>query len=143
VLTGQFAHATEELAPATPEYAPAAQLIHTAEVFAPATPEYAPAGQFVHDALPLTFLNFPATQAVQLPPSGPVYPVLHLQSEIVFDVTEKFEVENAGHDVHVGTPSSTLISYRCINALLPPAFKRPQLIGSVQQKSAATLTNKY
>ena len=99
VFTGQFTHTAEELAPATPEYAPAAQLIHTAEVFAPATPEYAPAGQLRHDEFPVTFLNFPATQDVQAPPSGPVYPVLHLQSEIDFGDVEKGEFEFDGHAV--------------------------------------------
>ena len=104
VFTGQFAHTLALLAPATPEYAPAAQLIHTAEVFAPATPEYAPAVQFVHDEFPVTFLNFPATHVVQAPPSGPVYPMLHLHSEIDFDDVENGADVPAGHDVHVGVP---------------------------------------
>jgi hypothetical protein len=71
---------THTLAPVTIELLPAAQLIHTLAFVAPATPEYAPAGQFVHDALPLLFLYEPATQELQSPPSGPVYPTLHLQA---------------------------------------------------------------
>ena len=100
VLAGQFAHTLALLAPATPEYAPAAQFTHTAEVFAPATPEYAPAKQFVHGALPVTFLNFPETQVVQTPPSGPVYPTLQLHVEIDFDVLENGDCELTGHDKH-------------------------------------------
>lgn len=77
VLTGQFMHATDELAPATPELLPAAQLTHTLALVAPATPEYAPAGQLRHDEFPVTFLNFPATQDVHTSPNRPVYPALH------------------------------------------------------------------
>ena len=102
VFTGQFAHTAAELAPTTPEYAPTAQLIHTDEVFAPATSEYAPAGQSIHDALPVAFLNFPATQAVQRPPSGPVYPTLHLQALCPeLNIGELLFVGHAAHEVWI------------------------------------------
>jgi hypothetical protein len=97
----QFAHTAEEFAPVRFELLPASQLMHTLALVAPATPEYAPVGQFVHDALPLTFLNVPATQVVQTPPSGPVYPALHLQSEIDFVDVENALIVLEGHDVHV------------------------------------------
>jgi len=96
----QSTHAIDELAPATPELLPAAQLTHTLALVAPETPEYAPVGQSIHDALPLTFLNFPATQAVQTPPSGPVYPALHLQLAIFFGISENGDFEFAGHALH-------------------------------------------
>ena len=38
------------------------------------------APQSVHATLPITFLYFPATQAVHTPPSGPVKPALHTQA---------------------------------------------------------------
>ena len=38
-----------------------------------------PAEQSAQEALPAVFLNFPATQALHMPPSGPVNPALHLQ----------------------------------------------------------------
>ena len=72
--------------------------MHTVDEVAPTVMEYIPAGQPVHDALPLAFLNVPATHAVQAPPSGPVYPVLHLQSEIVFADVENGDDVAAGHD---------------------------------------------
>ena len=93
----QLVHAVE---PGTPENAPAGQRLHTLALLAPTTPEYAPAGQFVHDALPVLFLNLPVTQAVQAPPSGPVYPVIHLQSEIVLGDVENGAYVFAGHEAH-------------------------------------------
>jgi hypothetical protein len=95
VPAAQFAHRLPD------QYRPAAHVTHTLAFVAPGTIEYAPAEQFVHDALPLTFLNFPATQVVQTPPSGPVYPELHLQSEIDFDEVENGAYEFTGHAVHV------------------------------------------
>jgi hypothetical protein len=73
-------------------------MLHALAVVAPIIFEYVSAGQFVQLALPELFLNFPATQVVQAPPSGPVYPVLHLQSEMNFDVFENGDCELAGHD---------------------------------------------
>jgi len=41
--------------------------------------EYWPCRQLVHAAVPASVLYFPATHAVHVPPSAPVYPALHLQ----------------------------------------------------------------
>ena len=51
---------------------------HVASVFAIVT-EFLPAVQFVHVADPYSVLYVPAIQAVQFPPSGPVYPALQRQ----------------------------------------------------------------
>jgi len=100
----QSTHALTLLAPFTPELLPAAQLMHALALVAATTPEYAPTEQSIHDALPVTFLNVPATQAVQTPPSGPVYPVLHLQSEIVLGDVENGDCDDIGHDAHEEIP---------------------------------------
>jgi hypothetical protein len=89
----------ELLAPVTNDRLPAAQLIHTLELVAPDTDEYVPVKQFVHEALPLLDLYDPATQPVQTPPSGPVYPTLHLQTLIPeLDTGELLFVGHAEHD---------------------------------------------
>ena len=75
-------------------YAPAGQPMHT---LAP-TPENVPTGQLVHAAVVVSLLYCPAGHAVQGPPGGPVYPALHLQSEIDFDDAENGDCELAGHD---------------------------------------------
>jgi hypothetical protein len=110
VPVAQFTHAPDELTPYFPagqsahtlapsnEYVWAAQAVHTVGEVAPTVMEYVPAGQPVHNALPLSLLNLPATHAVQAPPSGPVYPMLHLQSEIVFGDVENGDEVAAGHD---------------------------------------------
>ena len=92
----------------TTAYAPAGQMIHTLAVVAPAMFEYVSAGQLVQLALPELFLNFPAAQAVQLPPSLPVYPMLHLHVEIDLDVFENGDCEFAGHAWHL---DSTAVMY--------------------------------
>ena len=97
----QFVHAVE---PGTLENAPAGQMLQTLALLAADTFEYAPAGQFVHDALPLLSLYFPTKQDVQTPPSRPVYPVLHLQSEIVLGDVENGDCDDIGHDAHEGIP---------------------------------------
>ncbi len=94
-------HETHELAAETPEYFPPRQLVHTLALVALVAFEYAPDGQLRHDEFPETFLNFPATQVVQTPPSGPVYPMIHLQCEIDFDVFENGDCEFAGHDTQL------------------------------------------
>jgi hypothetical protein len=75
------------LAPTVLVVLPTAQGMHTLALVAPTTLEYTPVGQSKHAEFPVTFLNFPATQAVQTPPSGPLYPALHLQElipELIF-----------------------------------------------------------
>jgi len=42
--------------------------------------EYWPTRQLVHEALPAAILYFPASHAVHVPPSSPVYPGLQIQS---------------------------------------------------------------
>lgn len=71
--------------------------MHTVDEVAPTVIEYVPAGQPVHETLPLSLLNLPATHAVQAPPSGPVYPMLHVQFEIVFADAENGDVVAVGH----------------------------------------------
>ena len=68
---------------------------------APIIVEYESAGQFVQLALPELFLNFPATQVVQPPPSGPLYPALHLQELI--PGLRLAELVFVGHVAHVST----------------------------------------
>ena len=93
----QFVHVVE---PGTLENAPAGQMLHTFSLLAASIFEYVPAGQFVHNALPLLFLYDPRTQDVHPPPSGPVYPTLHLQEVIPpeFDIGELLFVGHAEHD---------------------------------------------
>ena len=73
---------------------------HVLALVAPETFEYVPDGHFVHNALPLLFLYEPGTQDVQGPPSGPVYPMIHMQLEIVFGISENGDLEFAGHALH-------------------------------------------
>jgi len=75
----------------TGEFLFAKQDSQTTDVFAATVDEYVPAAHSVQLALPVIFLNFPATQAEHVPPSGPVYPGIHLQSEIVLNDVEKGE----------------------------------------------------
>ena len=56
------------------------QLLHVAFVDAPVAPEYVPAPQSVHRAAPVPALYLPAAQGEQVPPSGPVCPMMHLQA---------------------------------------------------------------
>jgi len=93
----QLVHAVD---PGTRENVPAGQRLQTLALLAADTFEYAPAEQFVHDALPLLFLNLPVIHAEQAPPSGPVYPVLHLQSRIVLVDVENGAYVFEGHDAH-------------------------------------------
>jgi hypothetical protein len=81
----------------TPAYAPGGQTIHTLAVVALIIFEYVSAGQLVQLALPEIFLNLPATQAVHVSPSLPVYPMLHLHVKIDLDVFENGDCELAGH----------------------------------------------
>jgi hypothetical protein len=46
---------------------------------APTAAEYVPVPQSVHTAAPVDVLYFPATHAVQVPPSDPVEPALQVQ----------------------------------------------------------------
>ena len=55
----------------------AGQAVHVEANVAPTAAEYVLRLQSVHAADPVTILNFPATQAVHVPPSGPVEPAAH------------------------------------------------------------------
>jgi hypothetical protein len=72
---------------------------------APGVVEYVAAAQSEQAALPAAILYLPATQAVHVPPSGPVYPALQagvIQSAL--DVLAMGELVPAGHVSH--TPPS-------------------------------------
>ena len=61
----------------------------------------------MHRLVPVTFLYFPPTHAVQGPPFGPVYPVLQVQ--LVSSVLPILALyESAGHVVHACEPSQFL-----------------------------------
>ena len=47
-------------------------------------------------AEPVALLYVPATHAVQVPPSGPVYPALHARIQALLDVLATGEVRPAG-----------------------------------------------
>ena len=57
-------------------------------------------------ALPVAILYLPATQAVHVPPFGPVKPRLQIQA--VSDMLVPGELEPAGHAVHVALPVVSL-----------------------------------
>jgi hypothetical protein len=71
---GQSVHTVESI-----EYFPATQSIQTVDEFAAGSVEYFPASQSLHSLLPSFPLYLPATHAVQVPPSLPVYPALQVQ----------------------------------------------------------------
>ncbi len=74
---------------------------HVLQLVPPIIDEYVPDAQLMHNEFPVIILNFPVTQDVQAPPSGPVYPALHLQSEIDFVDMENGANVFAGHDTHL------------------------------------------
>ena len=53
---------------------------HVLMLTAATTPEYVPPAHSTHAPDPFSALYVPITHASHCPPSGPVYPVLHLQS---------------------------------------------------------------
>jgi hypothetical protein len=55
------------------------QAVHVEAAVAPTAAEYVFRLQSVHESAPVTALYFPATQAVQVPRLGPVYPTLQRQ----------------------------------------------------------------
>jgi hypothetical protein len=62
---------------------------------------YFPAPQSVQTALPVAILYFPATQAVHVPPAGPVNPALQaVLTQAALDVLAMGEVVPAGHAMH-------------------------------------------
>ena len=73
---------------------------------APSTFEYFPLLQSTHAPDPVSALKVPRPHAVQLAPSGPVYPLLHLQS--VAAVLPEVDEESAGQLVHDAVPGWSL-----------------------------------
>jgi hypothetical protein len=69
---------------------------HAVKLVAPFVLVVAPTGHEVHGVFPVMFLYFPMSQAVQVAPVL-VYPMLHLQSEILLEFN--WDVEFAGHDI--------------------------------------------
>jgi hypothetical protein len=63
-----------------PEYVCAGQSLHVASNIAPVPVEYLPCEHCEHGDDPFTSLKEPATHALHTAPSGPVYPLLHVQS---------------------------------------------------------------
>ena len=63
----------------------------------------------MHVALPVSFLNFPASQAVHGPPSGPLVPAPHLneQSEILVLASGEFG-RSSGQDEQFADPGASL-----------------------------------
>jgi hypothetical protein len=81
----QSRHVAATDAPVVVEYLPAPQSRHVAATDAPSVAEYVPAPQSVQPALPEAGLYLPDTQATQVPPLGPVYPILQRQLVIAVD----------------------------------------------------------
>jgi hypothetical protein len=94
-------HMLSALAPTVLDVLPTAQRMHTLAFVAATMPEYEPLWQSIHAEFPVIFLNFPATQVVQTPPSGPLYPALHLQ-ELISEL-RLGALLFVGHVPHVGT----------------------------------------
>ena len=63
-----------------------------------------PSGQSLHAADPDTSLYLPASHAAHAPPSGPVYPTLHVQATTA--VLAAGEPESAGQSLHVDEESA-------------------------------------
>ena len=81
-----------------PEYELEGHAEHMESDVAPVTDEYVPAPQLLHSASPVVPLYFPAKHGTQVPPLGPAYPALHVQSVGVELVT--VDVECSGHNRH-------------------------------------------
>jgi hypothetical protein len=77
---------------------------------APTVVEYVPAAQSVQAALPVAILYLTATQAVHVPPLGPVNPTLHVQAARV--ELGLGELELAGHATQVAAAvAATVVEY--------------------------------
>ena len=88
----QLMHAIDDVLPSGELELPG----HVLQLVPPVIDAYVPDAQLMHNEFPMIFLNFPATQVVQPPPSGPVYPTLHLQEEV-----RPAELLFMGHAAHV------------------------------------------
>jgi hypothetical protein len=96
-----------------PPFGPVYPALQALAIHAPldvlAVDESEPMGQVEHDALPVVFLYFPATHAVQVPPFAPVKPALQMQA--VSAVLEFGEVELPGHVEHVADKYLPAVQY--------------------------------
>ena len=101
---------------------------------APTVDEYLPLPQSVQVSEPVPILCFPATHAVQVPPSGPVWPLLHRQSDNV--LLAAGDAEFAGHVSHTEPPAEYLPAShgthveRDVAALADEYVPAPQLVHS-------------
>ena len=68
--------------------------------------ENVPAAHWVQGAAPDTSLYVPALQAEQIPPSGPVKPLLHVQ--LLSDMLPETDDEFEGHEVQGAAPDTAL-----------------------------------
>jgi hypothetical protein len=82
----------------------------------PVSVEYLPAEHCVHSSVPLLVLNVPAMHATHVPPSGPVYPMLHLQPVTVLPLTE---FECAGQLVQLLDPVCSPVTSVAVRARNP------------------------
>ena len=85
------------------EYVSALQTLQTSEVAA-VDIETLPGVHCVHAAEPMLALNLPATQGVQGPPPGPVWPLLQLQLNSA--LLPFADSEFAGQSLHTVLPDS-------------------------------------
>ena len=65
-------------------------------------------GQATQRAVPVTFLYFPVSHAVQAPAGSPVKPALHVQAAL--EVLPAIELAPAGQEVHAPDPAC---EYEC------------------------------
>ena len=86
-------------APQAVEYLPVSQLRHVVNTEAPTVVEYLPLLQSVQAWFPCVSLYFPASHAIHVPPSGPVYPTTHRQ--LVLRLLPLREKEFGEQDTHV------------------------------------------
>ena len=95
------AHLVHSVAPSKSEYVPAPHCLQSLTVVLPLLAEYVPASQSTQALLPCTALNLPLAQREHTPPSGPVDPALHLQSDRL--LLPDGESERNGHAVQVAS----------------------------------------
>jgi len=81
---------------------------HVVATVAPTVVENVPVPQSLHAALPVVVLYLPATQAVHVPPSGPVKPTLHVQA--VRATLEIGELELVGHATQVSAAVAPVVA---------------------------------
>ena len=86
-----------------------AQFVHAPIDVAPLDAECLPASHCVHSAEPNADLYLPAAHDSQVPPSGPLYPMLHRHCDCCVDPLDVV-VESAGQDSHVEISVAFIVS---------------------------------